>query len=150
MTDTPPPSSPTPAAPSPSARPPRDRVVQYKGADLDAERGPGLGCFWLQVALLVVLVVATPVTVSLGFPSEVSAILLFATIGLLLLTGQTVIFLLRLVAADRRTRRRPLASATPTVGEIEDAGDAARTPASPAATPPANVPGSDADDDVRQ
>ncbi len=142
MTDTPPPSSPTRGAPSPSARPPRDRVVQYKGADLDAERGPGLGCFWLQVALLVVLVVATPVTVSLGFPSEVSAVLLFATIGLLLLTGQTVIFLLRLVAADRRTRRRPLASATPTVGEIEDVADAARTPA--------NVPGSDADDDVRQ
>ena len=41
---------------------------------------------------------------------------------LLLFAGQTVIFLLRLVAADRRDgRRRPLASSTPTVGELEDA-----------------------------
>jgi hypothetical protein len=40
---------------------------------------------------------------------------------LLLVTGQTIIFLLRLVAADRRGRRRPLASGTPTVGELEDA-----------------------------
>jgi hypothetical protein len=39
---------------------------------------------------------------------------------LLLTTGQTIIFLLRLVAADRRSRRRPLGSATKTVGELED------------------------------
>ena len=94
--------------------------VQYKGADLDAERGPGLGCFWFQVAVLAVLIVLTPVSVSLGWPSNVSAILLFVTIGLLLLTGQTIIFLLRLVAVARRGRRRPLASATKTVGELED------------------------------
>jgi hypothetical protein len=44
------------------------------------------------------------------------------TLVLLLFVGQTVIFLLRLVAADRRAdaRRRPLRSATKTVGEIED------------------------------
>ena len=48
-------------------------------------------------------------------------------IVLLLVTGQTIIFLLRLVAADRRGRRRPLASGTKTVGELEDAS---------AATPP--------------
>jgi len=47
----------------------------------------------------------------------------------LLFVGQTTIFLLRLVAADRRTRRRPLRSgARKTVGELEDeaarAGDA--------------------------
>jgi hypothetical protein len=47
-------------------------------------------------------------------------LLLFLTIGLLLVAGQTIVFLLRLVAADRRSRRRPLASATKTVGEIED------------------------------
>ena len=40
---------------------------------------------------------------------------------LLLFTGQTIIFLLRLVSADRRGRRRPLASGTRTVGELEDA-----------------------------
>ncbi|MEZ0240990.1 MAG: hypothetical protein ACAH65_09350, partial [Chloroflexota bacterium] len=39
---------------------------------------------------------------------------------LLLVAGQTIIFLLRLVAADLRTRRRPLGSGTKTVGEIED------------------------------
>jgi hypothetical protein len=71
--------------------------------------------------VLAILVVLTPLSVSLGWPSEASAILLFVTIGLLLLVGQTIIFLLRLVAADRRGRRRPLASSTPTVGEMEDA-----------------------------
>jgi hypothetical protein len=58
--------------------------------------------------------------VSWGWPSAVSAGLLFAVILLLLVTGQTIIFLLRLVAADRRGRRRPLASETRTVGELED------------------------------
>ncbi len=134
---------------SPGQRPSSLPPVQYKGAELDAARGPGLGCFWIQVALLAVLVVVTPLTVSLGFPSEVSAVLLFATIGLLLFAGQTIIFLLRLVAADRRTRRRPLASATKTVGELEDerragvdGGDAAAT-AAEHRTP-------DAEGDVRQ
>jgi hypothetical protein len=44
------------------------------------------------------------------------------TLVLLLFVGQTIIFLLRLVAADRRAdaRRRPLRSRTRTVGEIED------------------------------
>ena len=27
----------------------------YKGEPLDAERGPGLGCFWIQVSLLAIL-----------------------------------------------------------------------------------------------
>ena len=51
-----------------------------------------------------------------NWPFAVSAGLLFAVIGLLLVTGQTIIFLLRLVAADRRGRRRPLASGSKTVG----------------------------------
>ena len=38
---------------------PSSGPVQYKGEDLDAERGPGLGCFRFQVALLVFLVVLT-------------------------------------------------------------------------------------------
>ncbi|HSG86001.1 MAG TPA: hypothetical protein VLA23_06650, partial [Candidatus Limnocylindrales bacterium] len=51
----------------------------------------------------------------------VSAALLIVTLGLLFFAGQTVIFLLRLVAADRREgRRRPLASSSKTVGELED------------------------------
>jgi hypothetical protein len=94
--------------------------VQYKGADLEAERGPGLGCFRFQLVVLVVLVVLTPLSVAWNWPPAVSALLLFAVIGLLLLTGQTIIFLLRLVAAERRGRRRPLASETKTVGELED------------------------------
>jgi hypothetical protein len=52
----------------------------------------------------------------------VSAALLFLVILLLFVSGQTIIFLLRLVAAERRAtgRRRPLASQTRTVGELED------------------------------
>jgi hypothetical protein len=104
-------------------RPPRPTgPVQYKGADLEAERGPGLGCFRFQLAVLAVFVVLTPLSVAWRWPEAVSAALLFAVIGLLLTTGQTIIFLLRLVAADRRSRRRPLGSATKTVGELEDEG----------------------------
>ncbi len=73
------------------------------------------------------LVVLTPLSVAWSWPIEVSVALLLITLVLLLFAGQTVIFLLRLVAADRREgRRRPLSSATPTVGELEDeAGDRA-------------------------
>jgi len=107
--------------PSPE-RPSSLPTVRYKGEDLDPERGPGLGCFWFQMIVLGVLLVLTPLSVSLGAPSVLSAILLFLTIGILLVSGQTIIFLLRLVAADRREgRRRPMASGTRTVGELEDA-----------------------------
>src|SRR5205814_2803431 len=102
-------------------RPATEREVQYKGAPLDAAKGPGLGCFWIQVAALVVLIVLTPLSVAWGWPEAVSGLLLVATLVLLLFAGQTIIFLLRLVAADRRAelRRAPLASRTPTVGPIE-------------------------------
>lgn len=132
VTDEPQPS-PRAAAPDPAGRaaaapPPNDPAApqkppmpDYKGDELDAERGPGLGCFWLQVILLAFFIVFTPLTVELGWPSIVSATLLFVTLGLLLFVGQTVIFLLRIVAAERRGRRRPVASRTRTVGEIEDA-----------------------------
>ena len=93
----------------------------YKGEPLDAERGPGLGCFWIQVAILAVMLVATPLSVVLQAPSWLSAAMLIITLVLLLFAGQTVIFLLRLVAADRRARRRPMGStARPTVGMLED------------------------------
>jgi hypothetical protein len=107
---------------TPPDRPASVRAVQYRGEPLDADRGPGLGCFRFQVLVLAVLIVVTPLSVGWGWPSWASAALLFALIGLLLVTGQTIIFLLRLVAADRRAagRRRPLESATKTVGEIED------------------------------
>ena len=102
--------------------PPSARAVEYKGAPLDSDRGPGLGCFRFQVVVLALLVVITPLSVAWNWAPELSAALLFAVILLLLLTGQTIIFLLRLVAADRRAagRRRPLASTTKTVGELED------------------------------
>ncbi|MFL5779048.1 MAG: hypothetical protein ACJ761_08915 [Chloroflexota bacterium] len=109
-------------APDPgTARASRQGPVQYRGSDLDSERGPGLGCFRFQLVLLAVLVVLTPLSVWWGWPPVVSAALLFAVIALLLVAGQTIVFLLRLVAADRRGRRRPLASGTRTVGELEDA-----------------------------
>jgi hypothetical protein len=115
VTVTDPNADPTPPRPPRSTGP-----VQYKGADLDAERGPGLGCFWFQVIVLVFFVFLTPLSVAWHWPDAVSAALLFAVIGLLLTTGQTIVFLLRLVAADRRSRRRPMGSATKTVGELED------------------------------
>jgi len=109
------------------------RAVPYKGADLDGERGPGLGCFRFQLAVLATLIVLTPIGVAANWPFWLTAGLLFATIALLLVAGQTIIFLLRLVAADRRGRRRPVASATRTVGELEDVrADEAPDPPSPA------------------
>jgi hypothetical protein len=117
--------------------------VQYKGEDLDAERGPGLGCFRFQVGLLVFLIVLTPLSVAWHWPEWISAVLLFAVILLLLFAGQTIIFLLRLVAADRRGRRRPLASETRTVGELED--EASKPPAEDRAEPTAEP-----EDPVRQ
>ncbi len=102
-------------------RPTSVRPVEYKGEALDGERGPGLGCFRFQLGILLVLVVLTPLSVAWDWDPGISAALLILTIIVLLFAGQTVIFLLRLVAADRRDgRRRPLASATPTVGELED------------------------------
>jgi hypothetical protein len=94
--------------------------VQYKGDDLEPERGPGLGCFRFQLGVLGVFLVLTPLSVAWMWPIWLSTALLFAVIILLLFAGQTIIFLLRLVAADRRGRRRPLASGSKTVGELED------------------------------
>jgi hypothetical protein len=94
--------------------------IQYKGEELDPERGPGLGCFRFQVGVLAVLIVLTPLTVAWNWPLWISTALLFAVILLLHVAGQTIIFLLRLVAADRRSRRRPLASPTKTVGDLDD------------------------------
>jgi hypothetical protein len=116
-----PPTPPDPRADPTPPRPPRPTgPVQYKGEDLEPERGPGLGCFRIQLVVLVALIVLTPLSVVWQWPPAVSAALLFIVIFLLLITGQTIIFLLRLVAADRRGRRRPLASGTKTVGELED------------------------------
>ena len=91
--------------------------VQYKGQPLDSERGPGLGCFRFQLVVLVVLIVATPLSVG-RLPEAVTVVLLFATIGLLLVSGQTIIFLLRLISAERRGRRQPMAGRSPTVGSV--------------------------------
>ena len=112
--------------PSPSAGPPPATVreVQYKGEPLDAARGPGLGCFRIQVVVLAVLILLAPLSAVWGWPSWISGALLIGLIVLLLISGQTIIFLLRLVAADRRAgRRRPVASKTRTVGELEDTRD---------------------------
>jgi hypothetical protein len=121
-----PPADYPPTGDRPTGRPPAVRPgVDYKGAPLDAERGPGLGCFWLQVVVLVVVMFLAPLSAAWEWPVPITIVLLAATLVLLLFVGQTVIFLLRLVAADRRAvradgRRRPLSSATKTVGEIED------------------------------
>ena len=117
---------------------PSARDVQYKGAPLDSEKGPGLGCFWSQIVVLVVFLILTPLSVAWNWPFWLSAALLISVLVLLLVAGQTVIFLLRLIAADRRAegRRRPLASRSPTVGEIEDAQAGTRSaPESPTTDP---------------
>ena len=111
-----------PGPETPTGAPSTKRAVDYKGAPLDAEKGPGLGCFWIQVVVLVVVVILTPLSAAWNWPVPVVIVLLALTLVLLLFVGQTVIFLLRLVAADRRAtgRRRPMRSETKTVGEIED------------------------------
>jgi hypothetical protein len=97
------------------------RGVEYKGEPLDAAKGPGLGCFWLQIVGLIVVMFLTPLSAAWEWPVPVTVVLLATTLVLLLFVGQTVIFLLRLVAADRReARRRPMRSTTKTVGQIED------------------------------
>jgi hypothetical protein len=126
------------ADPTPPRRPRQTGPVLYKGEELEPARGPGLGCFRIQLVVLAVFIILTPLSVAWNWPSAVSAALLFAVIALLLITGQTIIFLLRLVAADRRSRRRPLASESRTVGELEDAasdaaGDTAGAESSDAA-----------------
>ena len=116
------------------------RPVDYKGEPLDSERGPGLGCFRFQVVLLVFLLIFTPLTVAWNWNPIFSIVLLFLTLILLLFAGQTVIFLLRLVAADKRDGRRvPLAAQTPTVGELEDTAPA-EPPAPVDAPAPAGAP----------
>ena len=133
----PPPNPPAlPFDPDDDPTPPRrPRVttgpVQYRGEELEPERGPGLGCFRFQLVVLAVFVVLTPLSVAWNWPSAVSAGLMFAVIALLLVTGQTIIFLLRLVAADRRGRRRPLSSETRTVGELEDSAEPPAEPGGP-------------------
>ena len=116
----------TPQEPRPT------RPVEYKGEPLDPARGPGLGCFWVQLIALVVLIVLAPLSASWGWPTWISVVLLIGVIVLLLFTGQTMIFLLRLVAASRTEgRRRPLASPSPTVGELEDESGTSRSVAPP-------------------
>ena len=138
----------SPAGPEPASLPghrPSGSTTQappsYQGEPLDADRGPGLGCFWFQVILLGILLVLTPLTVVWAWDPAISAALLILTLLLLLFTGNTVIFLLRLVAADRRTRRRPLnESARKTVGQLEEEAAASQQPdaaATPTDEPPA-------------
>ncbi|HEY3187783.1 MAG TPA: hypothetical protein VGJ70_09935 [Solirubrobacteraceae bacterium] len=127
---------------SESPQPSSVRDVPYKGAPLDAERGPGLGCFRFQLAVLAILIVAAPVSAWLGAPDWLSAALLIGVVLLLLTTGQTIIFLLRLVAADRRAagRRRPMAGRSPTVGQIEEGAPGAPHDQPSADEPPPETP----------
>ena len=126
------PQDPNTSAPAKAATPAKgDKPAEYKGEPLEAERGPGLGCFWIQISTLVFLLVLTPLSVTWRWPEWASGVLLLLIILVLLFAGQTVIFLLRLVAAGRgEGRRRPMASATPTVGDIEADADASAAPTS--------------------
>jgi hypothetical protein len=121
---------PTPPVDAPASAVPPSQMPEYKGEPLDAERGPGLGCFWIQIVLLTFFLIFTPLTVTWGWDPFISGALLIITLVLLLFSGQTIIFLLRLVAADRRARRAPLSpTAKPTVGQMEDVAPATTTEA---------------------
>jgi hypothetical protein len=121
-------------------RPPTPDRPLYKGEPLDAGRGPGLGCFWTQVVVVAVLLVLTPIGVANGWPIWLTGGLLILTLVLILFTSLTIIFLLRLVAADGRARRRPLGpGASRTVGQIEDAGPDSPPTEEPGADPPPSV-----------
>src|SRR5204862_1332983 len=72
------------ADPTPIRRPRPSGPVQYRGEDLEGERGPGLGCFRFQLAILAIFVVLTPLSVYWGWSPTASAALLFAVIVLLL------------------------------------------------------------------
>ena len=121
------------------------RPVDYKGEPLEAERGPGLGGLRFQGGRLVGRRVGTPRPVAWNWSPIVSIVLLFLTLILLLFAGQTVIFLLRIVAADKRDGRHvPLAAQTPTVGELEDAAPADVSAAVEGGTAPApTIPNTD-------
>jgi len=117
-------TAPTPDPGAPADAPARRPL--YKGEPLAAERGPGLGCFWSQTVVLVGLLLFIPYGVDNHWPIWATGALLVAALILVLFVSLTVIFLLRLVSADRRARRRPLRSgARLTVGQIEDAAEAA-------------------------
>jgi len=103
-----------------STTPAPESMPEYKGGPLDADRGPGLGCFWIQAVALVIAMILAPLSAVLNWPAPIAIGLLFLVVILLLLVGQTSIFLLRLVAADRKGRRAPMRSATMTVGQLED------------------------------
>jgi hypothetical protein len=120
--------------------PPRPTTPLYRGEPLDPERGPGLGCFWTQAVLLAIVLVLIPIGVWNAWPIELTGALLVLAIVLVFFVSLTVVFLLRLVAADRRARRRPLRSgASPTVGQLEDRGTNTEGSAAsgPATTPAA-------------
>jgi len=102
-------------------------MPEYKGAPLSSDRGPGLGCFWIQVVALVTFIILAPLSAVLNWGPAIATALLIGVVILLLLVGQTSIFLLRLVAADRRGRRAPLASGSKTVGELEDEAKRAKS-----------------------
>jgi hypothetical protein len=135
---------------APSATGPAAERPSYKGAPLDPERGPGLGCFRFQLVVLLVLLVVTPIGVVNAWPAWLTTLLLGLTLVLTLFAGQTIIFLLRLVAADRRSRRRPLRhGSSPTVGDLgaipaqrdgeAGAGGEGDDPGSPASPPAPGV-----------
>ena len=71
--------------------------------------------------MLVVVLLLIPFGVNDHWPIWATGLLLAFALILVLFVSLTIIFLLRLVSADRRTRRRPLRSgARPTVGQLED------------------------------
>jgi hypothetical protein len=45
-----------------------ESMPEYKGGPLDADRGPGLGCFWIQAVALVIAMILAPLSAVLNPP----------------------------------------------------------------------------------
>ena len=95
-----------------STTPAPESMPEYKGGPLSADRGPGLGCFWIQAVALVIAMILAPLSAVLNWPAPIAIGLLFLVVILLLLVGQTSIFLLRLVTAESGARIIAITSAT--------------------------------------
>ena len=83
---------------------------EYKGEPLDGERGPGLGCFWIQISLLTFFLIFTPLTVTP--PTEIWRVFLRGA-----QTGLKPLFILSVIyfssKAGPATRRSPRRTVTP-------------------------------------
>ena len=79
-------------------------MPEYKGGPLDADRGPGLGCFWIQAVALVIAMILAPLSAVLNWPAPIAIGLLFLVVILLLLPVRDDACLPRARASENEER----------------------------------------------